>query len=56
MFKKIMLFLLFAIMIIGAASAANQTSFKTQPILRTLVTVFTYYMTLLRIQMKYYLL
>lgn len=29
MFKKIMLFLLFAMMIVGVASAANQTSFKT---------------------------
>ncbi len=29
MFKKIILFLLFAMMIVGAASAANQTSFKT---------------------------
>ena len=29
MFKKIILFLLFAMMIVGVASAANQTSFKT---------------------------
>ena len=29
MFKKIILFLLFAMMIVGAVSAADQTSFKT---------------------------